>query len=46
MLKVGTVDLGISDHSLIFAVRKGRIHKSKKNQDISGILNGFAPMTF
>ena len=30
MLKVGTVDLGILDHSLIFAVRKGRIYKSQK----------------
>ena len=31
ILKVGTVDLGISDHSLIFAVRKGRIYKCQKN---------------
>ena len=31
ILKVGTVDPGISDHSLIFAVRKGRIYKSQKN---------------
>ena len=31
IVKVGTVDLGISDHSLIFAFRKGRIYKSQKN---------------
>ena len=30
ILKVGTVDLVILDHSLIFAVRKGRIYKSQK----------------
>ena len=31
ILKAGTVDFGISDHSLIFAVRKCRTHKSQKN---------------
>ena len=30
ILKVGTVDLGIPEHNLIFAVRKGRIYKSLK----------------
>ena len=45
-MKIGTVDLAIADHSLIFALSKGRIYKSQKIQDISEVLNGFAPMTF